>query len=85
MAGSYRVPLGEKPLADRSVRMQFGRCSVRRFFPAALKVMQANQELFSEFIQHRVRLDQAAEYYELFNAGKIGKTVFVADDRPLDK
>jgi len=72
-------------LTDRSVRMQFGRCSVRRFFPAALKVLQANRALFGEFIQHRVRLDQASEYYELFNAGKIGKTVFVADDQPLDR
>jgi len=36
--------------------------------------------LFDGFIQHRVRFNQAAEYYELFNAGKIGKTVFVADE-----
>lgn len=71
--------------ADPSVRLQFGRCSVRRYFDDALKVLKANRELFNGFIQQRVRFDQAAEYYELFNAGKVGKTVFVADDLPLDQ
>jgi hypothetical protein len=42
--------------------MQFGRCNVRQFIPLAAKVLQQNQELFSGFITHRVRLDQAAEY-----------------------
>lgn len=41
--------------------MQFGRCSVRRFYPHALKVLQANKELFESFIEHRVRLDEAEE------------------------
>jgi Zn-dependent alcohol dehydrogenase len=65
--------------------MQFGRCNVRQFIPLAAKVLQQNQELFSGFITHRVRLDQAAEYYALFNDGKVGKTVFVADDLPLER
>lgn len=63
--------------------MQFGRCSVRRFFPGALKVLQLNKELFAGFIQHRVRLNQAEEYYELFDKGKIAKTVFIADELDL--
>ncbi|WVR04915.1 hypothetical protein IAU60_001927 [Kwoniella sp. DSM 27419] len=61
----------------------FGRCSVNRFFPAAIKVLQANKELFAGFIQHRIRFDQAEEYYALFNEGKVAKTVFVADDLAL--
>lgn len=72
-------------LYAKNARLQFGRCSVRRFFPGALKVLEANRALFDKFIQHRVRFDDAEEYYELFDKGKIGKTVFVADDLPLVK
>lgn len=36
--------------------------------------VSARQEVFAE-----------NQYYELFNAGKIGKTVFVADGFPLQK
>jgi threonine dehydrogenase-like Zn-dependent dehydrogenase len=70
-------------LPDPSVRLQFGRCSVRRYFDDALKILQANRALFDGFIHKRVRFDQAAEYYEKFNSGNIGKTVFVADDLEL--
>ncbi|TXT05108.1 uncharacterized protein COLE_06428 [Cutaneotrichosporon oleaginosum] len=70
-------------LYSKNIRMQFGRCSVRRFFPGALKVLQLNKELFDGFIEHRIRLDQAEEYYELFDKGKIAKTVFIADDLEL--
>ncbi|OCF31448.1 hypothetical protein I316_06850 [Kwoniella heveanensis BCC8398] len=70
-------------LYSKNVRMQFGRCSVRKYFPGALKVLQQNKDLFSRFIEHKVRFDQAEEYYDLFNRGKIAKTVFVADVIPL--
>ncbi|EJT52254.1 hypothetical protein A1Q1_05464 [Trichosporon asahii var. asahii CBS 2479] len=83
--GMHMKPLelhGEA-LYAKNARLQFGRCSVRRFFPGALRVLQQNRELFDAFIQHRIRFDQFAEYYELFDKGKIGKTVFYADDVPI--
>jgi hypothetical protein len=51
--------------------MQFGRCSVRRFFPGALKVLEANRDLFSDFIEHRIRFDQAAEVNSLLTFGVV--------------
>lgn len=83
--GMHMKPLelhGEA-LYAKNARLQFGRCSVRRFFPGALRVLQQNQELFDGFIQNRIRFDQYAEYYELFDKGKIGKTGFYADDVPI--
>lgn len=48
-------------LYDKNVRMQFGRCSVRTFFPLALNVLKANLELFQSFVENRVEIDQAEE------------------------
>lgn len=62
---------------DKNVRMQFGRCSVRTFFPAAMRVLTSNLDLFRDFVQHRVPIDDAPEYYRRFEKGEIGKTVFV--------
>lgn len=45
----------------RSVRLQFGRCSVRHFYPAALEVLMHNQELFKSFIEYKVGFSQAEE------------------------
>lgn len=64
-------------LYDKNVRAQFGRCSVRTFFPAALNVLKANLELFKSFVENKVDLDEAEEYYRLFEQGKVAKTVFV--------
>ena len=64
-----------------SVRLQFGRCSVRTMFPMALEVLRNNRELFDRFVEHSVPIDEAVRYYELFEKGRIGKTVFnLADD-----
>ncbi|WVQ84960.1 hypothetical protein IAT38_007124 [Cryptococcus sp. DSM 104549] len=64
-------------LYDKNIKFQFGRCSVRTFYSAALEVLMANQELFKGFIEHKVGFSQAEEYYELFEQNKIAKTVFV--------
>jgi threonine dehydrogenase-like Zn-dependent dehydrogenase len=66
-------------LYSKNVRMQFGRCSVRTFFPLALDVLKNNLALFTSFVEHKVGLEDAEEYYKLFNEGKINKTVFVMD------
>ncbi|ODN74064.1 hypothetical protein L202_07533 [Cryptococcus amylolentus CBS 6039] len=63
-------------LYDKNVKLQFGRCSVKRFYLAALEVLIDNQKLFESFIAHIVNFDQAEKYYELFEQGKVPKTVF---------
>ena len=49
----------------RSLRLQFGRCSVRTYYAPALEILRANQQLFSTFIEHKVSLDQAEEVSHL--------------------
>ena len=48
--------------SDRdSIRLQFGRCSVPKYFEGGLKVLNDNRELFSTFVENKIRLDQATE------------------------
>ncbi|ORX34455.1 chaperonin 10-like protein [Kockovaella imperatae] len=74
---SREIGLDGEMLYDKNLRLQFGRCSVRTYYPYALEILRQNQELFSTFIEHKVSLDQAQEYYTLFEQNKIAKTVFV--------
>jgi hypothetical protein len=46
-------------MLTHSLRLQFGRCSVRTFTPAALQILRDNQDLFSTFIEHKVDLSEA--------------------------
>jgi hypothetical protein len=76
-----------------SIRMQFGRCSVPKFFDEAFKILLANRDLFSSFVENKIRLEQAAEvsdavrvslaesaqFYPLFEQNKVAKTIFVMD------
>lgn len=41
---------------------------------------QDKPELFANFIQAKVSLNKAPEYYKLFNEMKIGKVAFVGTD-----
>jgi hypothetical protein len=41
--------------------MQFGRCSVPRYFDDALQVLLANRELFATFVEKRIKLEEAAK------------------------
>jgi hypothetical protein len=45
----------------RSLRFQFGRCSVANFFPAALQVLRDNQEIFASFVENKIGFDEAEE------------------------
>ena len=90
---NVRKMIGSKVLTPGSLRLQFGRCSVRTYYASALEILRANQELFSTFIEHKVSMDQAEEvswtlhtrrialtelqYYTLFEQNKIAKTIFV--------
>lgn len=82
------INLDGNALYDKNVRMQFGRCSVRHFFPCALNVLKANLDLFRGFVENKVDLKDAekvrhplemtnTQYYALFEQGKVAKTVFV--------
>lgn len=42
----------------------------------ALKMVGDNVDVFKTFVQHAVSIDEAVEYYDLFDKRKIGKTVF---------
>ncbi|WRT68091.1 uncharacterized protein IL334_005066 [Kwoniella shivajii] len=74
---SQIIKLNGGALYDKNVKFQFGRCSVRTFYAAALEVLSANQDLFKSFIEHKVGFSQAEEYYALFEKNKVAKTVFV--------
>jgi len=41
--------------------MQFGRCSVRTFYPPALEVLRNHLDIFSSFVEHEVGVDEAPE------------------------
>ena len=60
--------------------MQFGRCSVKTFYDGALALLKQNLGLFGAFIERKATLEAAPECYALFEAGKIGKTVFVMEN-----
>ncbi|EJT53302.1 hypothetical protein A1Q1_05265 [Trichosporon asahii var. asahii CBS 2479] len=77
--GVHNAPLSvsAEKFYDKNVRMQFGRCSVRTFFPAAMNVLKGNLDLFRSFVQFKVGINEAPEYYTRFEKGEIGKTVFV--------
>ncbi|RSH82824.1 hypothetical protein EHS25_005814 [Saitozyma podzolica] len=64
-------------LYSKNLRFQFGRCSVRKFYPMALEILKANIPLFEGFVEHRIALDDAEEYYRLFEQNKVAKTIFV--------
>lgn len=41
--------------------MQFGRCSVRTFYPPALEILRNHLEIFSSFVEHKVGIEEAEE------------------------
>jgi hypothetical protein len=41
--------------------MQFGRCSVRTFYPPALEVLRNHLDIFSSFVEHKVGINEAEE------------------------
>ena len=59
-----------------SLRFQFGQCSVPTYFDGALQILRKNQDLFGDFIQKKISIDEAEEHYKLFEQNKIGKVVF---------
>lgn len=67
-------------LYNKNLRFAFGRCPVRTVFPEALELLREinrTTKVFDSFIDKKVSLEDAPEYYKLFVARKVGKTVFV--------
>ncbi|KAN0064325.1 hypothetical protein ACQY0O_002517 [Thecaphora frezii] len=63
-------------LYNKNLRFQFGRCPVRAVFEPAVKLLSQHHDLFRHFIQHTRPIEDAPEYYKLFNERKVLKTVF---------
>jgi len=78
---THEIPVDGLKLYNKNIRLQFGRCPARHLFPESLevlrKVSKESPNVWDAFIQKRVKLSDAAEYYELFDKRKVGKTVFV--------
>lgn len=70
------VTLQGLDLYNKNLRMQFGRCPVRTYFEPALEMVGKHQDIFKEFVQHSVPIDEAVKYYDLFDKRKVRKTVF---------
>ncbi|KAK4687118.1 hypothetical protein P7C73_g3002, partial [Tremellales sp. Uapishka_1] len=68
-------------LYGKNLRFQFGRCSVKTFYPLSLEILKANLDLFSNFVEQSAPLEEAPIWYERFEKGEIGKTVFVMEEK----
>lgn len=56
-----------------------GRCPVRSVAPQALEVLKRNQHKLGFMTEKIMPLSQAVEAYDLFNAHKVQKVIFQAD------
>ncbi|GAA94963.1 hypothetical protein E5Q_01618 [Mixia osmundae IAM 14324] len=77
---THDITLKGIQLYNKNIKFQFGRCPVSSLFEEALallrKVSKENPKLWDNFIQAKVPLDAAPEYYEKFDKRLVGKTVF---------
>lgn len=71
-----KVSASPQVRAESSIRMVFGRCSVRTFLPEAIRLLKANLDLFETFVEEIVSVEKAPEYYERFERNEIGKVAF---------
>jgi len=82
---THDINLKGLQLYNKNIRFQFGRCPARALFPEALELLRkvtkaSSPNVFDSFVQKKVKLEDAPEYYKLFNDRKVGKTVFVTDE-----
>ncbi|KAI0031854.1 chaperonin 10-like protein [Vararia minispora EC-137] len=75
------IPFTGRELYNANATLEFGRCSVRAVFPAALRLLLKRRDIFgiigdSGLVERVVGLDDAPEAYEKFNRGEWGKVVF---------
>ena len=70
------LPFNGPHLYDKNVRLQFGRCPVSALFPDALQLFLKKQDLFKNFISHRMMLSDAPKAYEMFDKRLARKVIF---------
>ncbi|KAK0562709.1 hypothetical protein OC844_002564 [Tilletia horrida] len=73
---THEIPISGGALYAKNVKMQFGRCPVRAVFKPAMDILVQHADLFKTFVQHRVKPEQAPEFYEKFDKRQVLKTVF---------
>lgn len=67
---------------DKNVSLDFGRCPVRAMFPMALELLVKRQDVFGgiggegDLVERVVALGEAAEMYDMFDKGAVGKVLF---------
>ncbi|GLI73737.1 hypothetical protein PoHVEF18_001958 [Penicillium ochrochloron] len=73
------IPWDGNDAYNKNLTVQMGRCPVRSVSDKALEVLKKNQHKLGFMTEKIMPLSQAVEAYELFNAMKVQKVVFVAD------
>lgn len=64
---THEVKLAGLDLYNKNIRFQFGRCPVRALFGDALKLLAQHGDLFKNFVENTVSIDEAPKWYELFD------------------
>ena len=76
------LPFIGREMYNKNVSFDFGRCPVRAMLPIASSILWKRQDVFggigekASLIEKIVSFNEAAEYYALFDKGKIGKILF---------
>ncbi|KAJ5684313.1 uncharacterized protein N7477_000658 [Penicillium maclennaniae] len=73
------IPWDGNDAYNKNLTVHMGRCPVRSVSDKALAVLKKNQHKLGFMTENIMPLSQAVEAYELFNAMKVQKVVFVAD------
>lgn len=67
---THEVKLKGLDLYNKNIRFHFGRCPVRALFKDALDVLAQHGDLFKDFVQNEVPIDEAEKWYELFEVSR---------------
>jgi threonine dehydrogenase-like Zn-dependent dehydrogenase len=76
------VPFTGRQLYNKNVSFDFGRCPAHAMFPLAFELLVKRQDVFggvgvdASLIDRIVKLEDAAEYYQSFEEGRVGKVLF---------
>ncbi|KAI0319843.1 chaperonin 10-like protein [Amylostereum chailletii] len=75
------VPFTGRELYNHNATLEFGRCSVRAVFPAALRLLLKRRDVLGVVgeggvVERVVPMSKAVEAYEKFERGEWGKVVF---------
>ncbi|KAJ6092725.1 hypothetical protein N7486_008014 [Penicillium sp. IBT 16267x] len=73
------IPWGGADAYNKNLTVQMGRCPVRSVAPQALEILKKNQHKLGFMTEKMMPLSQAVEAYELFNAMKVQKVIFLPD------